>query len=109
METHTSTDAPSLLSLRGRIDHTMLEDALAEVQQGVYANWRFVRESRRAGSTGGRHIVAALLAAVFGMFNQPSSAPTRAIVLEHLPTHRETTLTFDYLGEANGLPLWGRG
>jgi len=109
MGTPTSTDAPPLLSLRGRIDHGVLEDALVEVQRGAYPDWRFVRQSRSTGSTGGRHIIAALLAAVFGMFNQPSSAPTRTIVLEHLPTHRETTLTFDYLGEANGLPLWGRG
>jgi len=108
MERKEQAPEPSLLSLRGRVDHQALEDAVAGVKDGGYPGWRIVSDARSDGSSGWWHAVAALLTTVFGMFNQPSSAPGRVIVVEHTPTKRRATLRFDYLGEANGLPLWGR-
>lgn len=100
---------PPLLSLQGRVDHQALEDAVAGIQGGAYPGWRVVSDARTGGARGWGHTLAALAGSVFGMFNQPSSAPGRAIVVEHAPTGRQETVRFDYLGEANGAPLWSRG
>lgn len=103
------TAEPRLLRLRGRTDHRVLEDAIAEIKQGDYPEWRVVRESdSKGGGSGGRQVLAAVASLIFGMFNQPSGASGRTIVVEHAPTGRQETVTFDSLGEANGLPLWNR-
>ncbi len=99
---------PTLLSLQGRVDHKALEDAVAAIKRDAYPGWRLVSDTRTGASSGWRHTLAALAGTVVGMFNQPSSAPGRAIVVEHVPTKRQATVRFDYLGEANGAPLWGR-
>lgn len=105
---HAPAAEPPLLSLHGRIDHQVLEDAVAAVERGDYPEWCIMRDTHSTGVTSWRHTLAALASTVIGMFNQPSSGPQRIVVVEHTPTQRQASLRFDYLGEANGLPLWGR-
>ncbi len=106
--TKEQTPEPPLLLLQGRVDHEALEHAVAEVKDGAYPDWRLVSDARTEAAFGWRRTLAALAGSVVGMFNQPSSGPGRAIMLEHTPTGRRATVRFDYLGKVNGAPLWGR-
>ncbi len=120
MRAKTLPHPPHLLSLQGRIDNAVLEDAIAAIQRGDYPGWRIVARQagpRKIGSPPWLLRAAAVVnllvtvtkaVPMTSAYNRRTSLNARTLEVEYTPTGHRQTLIFENLGLVNGLPLWSR-
>lgn len=108
----TMDTLPTLLTLRGRIDDRVLEDAIAVIVHGHVPGWRVIQDSTdtQKAMSAWRQWLSTIGTLISASSSSGSTTPTqiRTIVLEHQPQRRTETLKFKNLGEYNGASLWAR-